>query len=170
MLTGAAAYLAVQLWHTFRDRNTWPFCAYNMFTYDLPERWHQLRVVLYDADGHAHGPADPWCLLPVEFFRVVSMMQRFFLGSEDQALRARFCARTLDLINESGWKGFDEVRAAPVSPTGAPFRALDVYLVEVDDACDAVDRASVRSAELLHRHDPQGIAGGRSVQWSVHEK
>ncbi|MFF1447843.1 hypothetical protein ACFVYF_06770 [Streptomyces sp. NPDC058274] len=170
VISGAAGYLAVQFWHTFRNRNTWPFCAYNMFNYDLPDRWHQFRVVLHDADGNAMGPTDPWCLLPVEFFRVVSILNKMFFGSADETLRSTFCERTLHLINESPWEDFDEVRASPVSPSAAPFVALDVYLVEVDNTCDAFDRSSVFSAELLHRHDPQGITAGKQIQWLIQEK
>ncbi|MFF4704390.1 hypothetical protein ACWC4D_09980 [Streptomyces sp. NPDC001288] len=170
VLTAAAGYLAVQFWHTFRNRNTWPFCAYNMFNYDLPDRWHQMRVVLHDADGGAVGPTDPWCLLPVEFFRVISILNKVFFVSQDQELRTRFCERTLELINEAPWDDFDEVRASPQSPTASPFRAVDFYLVEVDDTCDAFDRASVRSVRLLHRHDPRRIVTTDTIQWLIQDR
>ncbi|MEV5882444.1 hypothetical protein AB0L74_06935 [Streptomyces sp. NPDC052020] len=170
VVTVAAGYLAVQFWHTFRDRNTWPFCAYNMFNYDLPERRHQMRIVLHDADGGVVGPTDPWCLLPVEFFRVISILNKLFFVTEDRELRTRFCERTLALINETPWDDFDEVRAAPRSPTAAPFQALDFYLVEVDDTCDAFDRTSVCSVRLLHRHDPRGIAADKDIRWHLQER
>ncbi|MER7916499.1 MULTISPECIES: hypothetical protein [unclassified Streptomyces] len=169
VLTAAAGYLAVQFWHTFRNRNTWPFCAYNMFDYDLPDRWHQLRIVFHDAHGGCVGPTDPWCLLPVEFFRVISILNKVLFVSEDEELRTRFCERTLHLINETPWDDFDEVRASPVSASAAPFQALDFYLVEVDDTCDAFDRTSVCSAKLLHRHDPHGIAENRHIQWLIQD-
>ncbi|MFI9157782.1 hypothetical protein ACIGXI_37720 [Kitasatospora aureofaciens] len=165
VLLGAAAYLGVQFWHTFRNRNSWPFCAYNMFTYELPDRWQQFRVVLHDSAGGVTGPVDPWPLLPVEFFRVVAIMNRMFFVNEDAELRTRFCARTLDLLNRTSWADFDEVRASFRAPAGAEFTALDVYLVEVDRDCDAVDRSSVRSAQLIHRHDPTGAAAGTTVHW-----
>ncbi|MFI6764189.1 hypothetical protein [Streptomyces sp. NPDC050355] len=170
VLTGAAGYLAVQFWHTFRNRNSWPFCAYNMFNYDLPEKWQQFRIVLHDADGHTTGPTDPWCLLPVEFFRVVSIMNKMFFGPAGEDLRRTFCTRTLDLVNKTSWGDFDEIRASPVSPASAPFVALDVYVVEVDNECDAFDRSSVRTTELIHRHDPQGVAAGKETGWRIREK
>ncbi|MFJ9762448.1 hypothetical protein ACIRUY_01410 [Streptomyces erythrochromogenes] len=167
ILTGAALYLGVQFWHTMKNRNTWPFCAYNMFNYTLPERWVQMRVVLYAQDGTAVGPTDPWCLLPVEFFRVVSLMDQVFFSGGDHELREEFCRKTLRRINNSPWEDFDEVRAAPKSPTGRPFVALEVYVVEVDRArCDVFDRASVHDPKLLHRHDPEGVTHGTGPVWN----
>ncbi|EMD21776.1 hypothetical protein [Amycolatopsis azurea] len=59
-LAAAASYFCVQLAHTLRDRNRWPFCAYNMFNYHVPDRCEQLRVVFYDSGGRTAGPTDPW--------------------------------------------------------------------------------------------------------------
>ncbi len=159
VLALAGAALGGNFWHTFRNRNTWPWCSYNMFSYHSRPRRPQLRVAVHDAQGTMHGPVDPWGLLPVEFFRVVSALDKVLITNQDEQVRADFCARTVALLNDVRWRDFDEVRASLEMPSGAPIAALDLYLVEVDDrACDPRDRAAVLSASLLHRHDPDGVA------------
>ncbi|MEU1308346.1 hypothetical protein ABZ419_05530 [Streptomyces cinnamoneus] len=166
ILGTATAYLGAQLWHTVRDRNRWPFCAYNMFNYRVPETWEQLRIVLYDDRGRTTGPQDPWGLLPVEFFRVVSILESVLIGNQDEKLKEEFCERTLHRLNTARWPDFDEVRASAALPDGRPFAALEVYLVEVDAVrCDPRDRASVLSAGLLHRHDPGRVTGPDGPRW-----
>ncbi|MEW2577311.1 hypothetical protein [Streptomyces syringium] len=166
ILGTATAYLGAQLWHTVRDRNRWPFCAYNMFNYRVPEAWEQLRIVLHDDRGRTTGPLDPWGLLPVEFFRVVSILESVLITNQDEPLKEEFCVRTLNRLNTAPWPDFDEVRASVALPDGRPFVALEVYLVEVDAVrCDPRDRASVLSARLLHRHDPGRVTGPDGPHW-----
>lgn len=167
---GATAVLAaVQMWQTIRNRNDWPFCAYNMFNYRVPARWEQLRVALYDDAGNRTGPIDPWGLLPLEFFRVVSLLDVVFLRGRDAALQTEFCERTLHRLNTTRWRDFDEVRGSVRSPSGRPFAALELYLVDVDQKqCDPTDRASVLAARLVHRHDPRGVVRD-PVRWAVAE-
>ncbi|ONI91303.1 hypothetical protein ALI22I_09595 [Saccharothrix sp. ALI-22-I] len=137
-----------------------------MFSYSLPERWEQARVALYDETGRSTGPLDPWSLLPVEFFRVVSIIDLVFLSNADERLRDEFCDRALRFLNTRPWRDFDEVRAAMRPTDGLRFAALDVYLVEVDlDTCDPTDRSSVLSAALVHRHDPHEVVGQSEPRW-----
>ncbi|TDV48695.1 hypothetical protein [Actinophytocola oryzae] len=168
LLAAGIAHLGAQLWHTVRNRNRWPFCAYNMFSYSLPDRWEQLRVVLYDTRGVSTGPMDPFGLLPVEFFRIVSIVEQVFITSSDTALRTEFCESTVRLLNNGGWRDFDEVRTNARSASGLPVAAFDLYLVEVDAVrCDPFDRASVCGATLLHRHDPREVVRDQEPGWRL---
>ncbi|MFD0563923.1 hypothetical protein ACFQ2M_19345 [Kitasatospora saccharophila] len=130
-----------------------------MFAYRKRARAWQLRVRLITGDGQQVGPADPWGLLPMEFFRVVSTLERIFFTEQDHAAREEFCREVLARLNDRPWRGWDEVKAALAPPAGQRFAAMELYLVEVDfDQCDPSDRTYVVSAELLHRHDPSAVA------------
>lgn len=168
VLWGTSTYLAVQMWHTLRKKNAWPFCAYDMFNYYVLERRYQLRIALYDARGRVTGPLDPWGVLPLEFFRVVSILEMVYFSNQKDEVKKDFSERTLRRANRTSWEDFDEVRAVVRSASGAPFVAFDLYLVEVDsERCDPVDRASVLSTELVYRHDPDGVVSDSALRWAL---
>ncbi|MFI6761058.1 hypothetical protein ACIBF5_18170 [Micromonospora sp. NPDC050417] len=157
---GATALtLGLQMRHTVKNTNRWPWCSYNMFSYRKSHRAMQLRTRLVTASGVCVGPTDPWGLLPLEFFRVISLLERIFFTQQDMAVREEFCRGVLARLNRAPWKGWDEVKPALLAPPGQRFAALELYLVAVDfDRCDPVDRLHVESVELVHRHDPDGVA------------
>jgi hypothetical protein len=158
LIAGAVALISAQFWHTLRDRNRWPLCSYNLFNYYIPDRYPQVRVRLVTDRGSVVGPTDPWGVLPLEFFRVVSVIERVFLVCEDREVKDRFCRRVLRRLDASPWSGWDEIKGSYRPPPGERFVAMDLYLVEVDfDRCDPRDRQHVVSAVLLHRHDPQRV-------------
>lgn len=153
----SAAYLGVQIRQTFKDRNAWPFCAYNMFNYYLTDCFQQARVVLITDRGHLVGPADPWALLPLEFFRVISVIERVFITCEDPHVRDDFCRKALHRLNTRPWRDWDEIRGSFRPPAGQRFVGVELHLVEVDfTRCDPTDRSQVTSVELMHRYDPEG--------------
>jgi hypothetical protein len=171
LLGGTAVVLGVQLHHTLRNTNRWPWCSYNMFSYRKRATAQQLRTRLITERGSIVGPADPWGLLPLEFFRVVALLERLFFTEDDQAARERFCRQTLDRLNRRPWGGWDEVKAALVVPAGERFVALELYLVDIDfDRCEPADRTHVVAVELVHRHDPLGVAATvPPVRWRLLE-
>lgn len=141
------------------DKNRWPLCTYSLFNYRLPEKMPQFRVRLLTAEGSAEGPVDPWGLLPLDFFRVISILERIFLVNDDVAIRDQWCGIVMHQLNTAPWRGRDEVRAAIRPPVTEHFTALELYLVEVHyTLCDPHDRSSVLSAELVHRYDPQDLS------------
>lgn len=162
MVTGATLVtLGTQAWHVVRDRNRWPLCTFNLFNYHLSDEYPQARVRLVTVEGSVVGPADPWGLLPLDFFRVVSIIERVFFTNEDVSVRERWCAAVLRGLNDAPWPSWDEVRGSLRPPAGERFAALELYLVQVDFVrCDPGDRSAVLRAELLHRHDPAGVAAG----------
>jgi hypothetical protein len=163
VVAASIAYLGIQVRQTVKDRNAWPFCAYNMFNYYLPDRFQQARVVLATDRGELVGPADPWPLLPLEFFRVISIIERVFITCEDRDVRDDFCRRVLHRLNTRPWRDWDEIRGSFRPPAGQRFAGLELYLVDVDfTRCDPVDRTHVLSADLVHRHDPEGVFAGRA--------
>ncbi|TDD20285.1 hypothetical protein [Nonomuraea diastatica] len=131
-----------------------------MFNYYIPDRATQLRVVLMTDKGRVIGPADPWPLLPLEFFRVISFIIRVFISSPDKVVRDRFCEAAIKGLNERPWRDWDEVRASFTAPPGERFAGMELYMVEVDfRMCDPGDRAHVLKADLIHRYDPGGWFG-----------
>lgn len=153
----AVVGFTAQGWHTVLGRNRWPLCTYDLFAYHLPEQMPQARVRLTTAAGSVVGPADPWGLLPLEFFRVVSILERVFFTNDDSAVRDDWCCAVLNGLNAAPWKAHDEVRAALAPPLSERFVALEVFLVHVDFAlCESDDRLHVLSAELVHAYDPCG--------------
>lgn len=132
LLAGVTGYLAAQMVCTWRDRNRWPLCSYNMFNRRLPARLAQPRVVLYDGSGA--GPAQPvYGMMPLEFFRVVQIFGEVFLANDDDALKDRFAARVIGRLNTSPWRGFDEVRAS-YRPRSGRFTGFDLLEVWIDTA------------------------------------
>jgi hypothetical protein len=154
MLLGAAGLFARQLACTWTDRNSWPFCSYNMFNRVLPERIAQPRVVLVD-DAGPTGPMPVYGLLPLEFFRVMSVSSAVYLGGTDAATRDRFTERMLDRLNDHPWRAFDEVRAS-VRPRSGRFTGLDLYEVWIDlsDYDPEADRP-VHDQRLLYSYRRQ---------------
>lgn len=158
VLAGTALFLTGQVWHTVTNTNRWPFCSFNMFAYHKRDQALQMRVRLFTDDGTVVGPADPWALLPLEFFRVVSVLERVFHAQEDLGVRDAFCRQVLDRLNRRGWSSWDEVKAAFRPGRGRSFVAMELYFVQVDfRTCAPGDRAHVLSAELVHRFDPGGV-------------
>ncbi|MEU8971259.1 hypothetical protein AB0D11_18640 [Streptomyces monashensis] len=165
IVAGTSLYLAGQVWHTVTNTNRWPFCTFNMFAYHKRDRALQMRVRLFTDDGRVIGPADPWSLLPLEFFRVVSVLERVFHSQDDIAARDRFCRHTLDRLNRRRWPAWDEVKASFSPGAGRRFVAMELYFVEVDfRTCSPFDRSHVLSAELVHRYDPEGAVREKSPE------
>ncbi|MFE2647429.1 hypothetical protein ACFXDO_33460 [Streptomyces nigra] len=130
-----------------------------MFSYHSRDRAYQARVRLLTDRGTEIGPTDPWGLLPLEFFRVVSLVDDVFIEHPENNRQESFCRSALDLLNSSSWTHFDERRASFVPPAGERFVALEIYLVVVDFRhCDPQDRTQVVSVELAYRHDPLAVA------------
>lgn len=112
IVAGGLLYLGAQVAHTLRNTNNWPWCAYNMFSYHSGDRAYQARVRLLTDCGTAIGPTDPWGLLPLEFFRVVSLIDDIFIEHPEDNRQESFCRSALDLLNSSSWRNFDERRAS----------------------------------------------------------
>src|SRR5262245_20893451 len=85
------AYFSIQMWHTIRDKNRWPFCSYNMFSYFMSDHQTQPRVRLITDNGLTRGPMVPWGLMPVEFFRVEKILRQVLVSNEDVEVRNAFC-------------------------------------------------------------------------------
>lgn len=157
-LLGAAtgAYLLAQFAHTWRRRNRWPLCSYDMFSYPLASRFPQPRVQLCDDEGST--PLMPvYGLLPVEFFRAVAIIDDVFYECRDEALKERFAETMVHRLNTRPWRAFDEVRASirPRSPRGwTGFRLVDV----------TIDLADYRPGEDQPLHEVQPFF---SYRWSA---
>lgn len=169
LFAATAAFLAKQFHQTWRKRSDWPFTSYDMFSYSLPETYQQLRVVPYDRAGASYGPFDPWGLLPLEFFRVVSILQGLFMRPLRWDSRAEFCELVLDWINDRPWADFDETRPSLPNYKGERIVALELFLVEVCRDCDPVHRDDVHSFRRLYRHDPLSVVSGEPPRTRTHQ-
>lgn len=135
LLTAATcAYLLAQIGHTWRRRNRWPLCSYDMFSYPLAARFPQPRVQLCDDEGST-ALMPVYGLLPVEFFRAVAIIDDVFYECQDASLKERFAESIVHRLNTRPWRAFDEVRAS-VRPRTARgwtgFRLVDV-MIDLDD-------------------------------------
>lgn len=146
-----AGLLSVQVWHTVRDRNRWPICSNNMFNRVLPERIPQLRVRLRDGDVWT-DPRSVYGLLPLEFFRVVDILDAVLVDNKDHVVRDRFCARVIDRLNTRPWNSFDEVHASERPTSSRGFTGIEILLVIVDvsDYSSTVD-GPFHGCRVLHR-------------------
>jgi hypothetical protein len=126
-----------------------------MFSYRLGGTSTQLRVLLATDHGYLHGPDDPWGLLPVEAFRIDSILHLVFSGGVPAEIKDGFCEQVLGRLNASKWRKWDEIKDSYHLPDGHQFVALAVYLVEVDFVvADPDDRSDVVRAQCLHCFDP----------------
>lgn len=148
LLAGALVYFGAQLAHTWRDRNRWPLCSYNMFNRCLPARLAQPRVALHDGSGT--GPLQPvYGMMPLEFFRVVRIFAEMFLGNDDEAVQQRFAARVVDRLNREPWEAFDEVRRS-YRPRSGQITGFDLYEVWIDMAdFDPAEGGPLHDTKLL---------------------
>ena len=131
LVAATAAYLANQVRHTWRRRNAWPFCSYDMFSYPLGARFPQPRVQLADMLGTT-DPLPVYGLLPVEFFRAVAIVDDVFYEPSDTELQDRFAARMLRRLNQRPWHGFDERRASIRPRTSQGWTGLRLLDVTID--------------------------------------
>lgn len=158
LVSSIAAALGTQARYMIKNKNRWPACTFNLFNYHLPDQMPQFRVRLITAEGSVVGPTDPWGLLPLDFFRVVSIVEQIFYANSDPDVMDRWSAAVLRQLNTSPWRRRDEVRASLRPPGTEQFAALEVYLAQVHyTRCDPGDRCAVLSVELMHRHDPRGV-------------
>jgi hypothetical protein len=154
MLTaGCGIFLGMQLGCTLHNRNRWPFCSYNMFAYDPEETYEALRVQLIDDSGEKTLVLDPWGLLPLDFFRVISALIEIYVVGEDEERKHAFGEATLAGLNGRPWSAFDEVRPQLRPPPGRRFVGFDLLYVHVDaSSCDPVDRSSCVKQSVIYTH------------------
>lgn len=171
LVAGLLGHLVIQMWHTLADRNRWPFCSYNMFSFRAKDLQTHRRVRLVTDRGAVLGPMSVWGLLPLEFFRVDTLVKKVFLQNTDPQLMDAFCADVIGRLNGRGWPAWDEVKKSPSPPPGHRVVALELYAVEtdlmVDDPHDALQ---VRKATLVHSYDPDRVLGHHeSPAWRLPE-
>lgn len=155
---GLTGHLCLQMAHTLADRNTWPYCSYNMFSFQAKDVQGQRRVRLVTDRGAALGPAAVWGLLPLEFFRVDRIVKKLFVEEDDHGRRDEFCAAVLERLNNRPWRRWDEVKPSLSPPPGHRIVAMELYHVEVlVGGPDPRNPRRVRNARLLHTYDPHDM-------------
>jgi hypothetical protein len=128
-----AAFFAVQLAHTVADRNTWPFCSYNVFSFLPPLRLPVPRAVLHQDDG-AEQVVPLGRVVPLEFFRARQVLLNVLMRGDDPLQGERVAAALLRRLNEAPWPAFDETLASARPAPGRRFVGLDLVLYTVDTA------------------------------------
>lgn len=126
---GFGLLVAVQVVHTLRNTNRWPFVAQNMFSHAAPAVTPRLMVVLHDSLGGSRG-VFPYSVLPVEFFRAQRLLFQVFVEGDDAERQERFAVTMLDRLNEAPWSAFDEVEASVRPPPGARFVGFELVSYE----------------------------------------
>jgi hypothetical protein len=102
--------LGVQLGHTLLDRNTFPFCSYNVFAFQAPAR----------------------LVAPLEFFRARQVVMRAVVGNDDPVRGESVATQLLRRLNEAPWPAFDETLASARPAPGTRFVGLEVVLFVLD--------------------------------------
>jgi hypothetical protein len=169
---GFGLFAAVQLAHTLRNTNRWPFAAQNMFSHDAPVMT-RLMVVLYDSLG-GERVVFPYSVLPVEFFRAQRVLSQVYLESGDFERQERFACALLDRLNDAPWSAFDEVDASARPPAGARFEGFELVLYEytLDAYVPGAELTSIRRPlELVCscRNEPSAPEPAREVSTAASE-
>jgi hypothetical protein len=125
------AFFAAQLLHTILDRSSWPLCSYNMFSRVRPLTSSIPKVLLYEDRG-AVRVADVWEVLPLEFFRAISLTQNVFYTGGDEATRERLAAFILEGLNRRPWGAFDQTYASARPSPGARFVGISFARWRID--------------------------------------
>jgi hypothetical protein len=126
-----ATFFAAQLLLTILDRSYWPLCSYNMFSRVRPLTSSVPKVLLYEDSG-AVRTADVWEVLPLEFFRAISLTQRAFYAGDDEARKERLAAFILESLNRRPWGAFDQTYQAARPSPGARFVGISFARWRID--------------------------------------
>jgi hypothetical protein len=124
-----ALFFSVQLGHTFFDQNNWPFCSYNMFSRIRPKQSQTYKIRLYEEAGESRL-VDVWEVLPLEFFRAISVIREVFVNSNDAEKQRALAAYIIDTLNNSPWDAFDQTYASVRPQTR--FVGLELLQIELD--------------------------------------
>jgi hypothetical protein len=151
-LTAIGALFSVQLLSTFMNKNYWPFCSYNLFHYQSPQRVQEIRVRLFDDRGNSTPILDTWGLLPLEYFRVISILRQIYISNKDENIKQNFSIKMLKRLNKRPWKPFDEIKSPIRSFSGRPFIGFELLLVDIDlNTYNPFDRSSYTRQQVLYR-------------------
>jgi hypothetical protein len=125
----ALLFFSVQLGHTLLDQNNWPFCSYNMFSQVRPTQSQTFKIRLYEATG-ASRLVDVWEILPLEFFRAISVVREVYLNNNDTQTQKALASYILRALNEAPWGNFDQTY--PSARPQTHFLGFDLLRVELD--------------------------------------
>lgn len=125
----ALLFLLVQLGHTLFDQNNWPFCSYNVFSRVRPLQSQTLKARLYEEDGSLRL-VNVWELLPLEFFRAISVIQKVYIEGNNQEAQTQLAQYILHTLNTSPWNNFDQTY--PSARPTSRFVGMEILRVEVD--------------------------------------
>ncbi|KFE68870.1 hypothetical protein [Hyalangium minutum] len=142
---GFGLLVAVQLVHTLRNTNRWPFVAQNMFSHAVPAVTPRLMVVLHDSLGGSRV-VFPYSVLPVEFFRAQRLLFQVFVEGDDAERQERFAVTMLDRLNEAPWAALDEVESSIRPPPGARFVGFELvsYEYAIEEYVAGAELASIQ--------------------------
>ncbi|MGL5829101.1 MAG: hypothetical protein ACRC0L_05975 [Angustibacter sp.] len=121
---------------TIFNRNIGPFCSYNMFYGSVPSEYPQLRVRVRYVDGTESAVLDVRGLMPFEFFRTVSMLERVFLHAAGEPYRTSCAQAILDGLNSHPWGPRDEVNPSLRSPDDPLITGFDLLLMRTRSDSD----------------------------------
>jgi hypothetical protein len=125
----ALLFFMVQLGHTLSDQNNWPFCSYNMFSQLRKTQSQTFKVRLYESTGEPRL-VDVWEVLPLEFFRAISVIRQVYLEAKDEQAKTALSSYILGALNDSPWGNFDQTY--PSARPATRFIGLDLLRVELD--------------------------------------
>ncbi|MBW8687199.1 hypothetical protein [Chitinophaga rhizophila] len=130
LFTGMVAFFVIQVSHTIRNTNSWPFCSYNMFNRMMQPKIDEFMIWLYDSKGNKQLVL-PGNAIPIEYYRTPVLMSDVFDGNNESS-KVQLCRILLDHLNTAPWGKFDEILPSARPTPGSHFTGMEVFIYNYD--------------------------------------
>tara|TARA_Y100001968_G_C19422580_1_gene752594 strand:+ start:224 stop:670 length:447 start_codon:yes stop_codon:yes gene_type:complete len=115
----------------YRNKNSWPFVAQNMFAHRYKGPIQRIFIVLLDNYGH-ETTILPSRVIPVAFFRAQRMVLEVFTNQFGAYDRNEYANEILQNLNNKPWSRFDEIDPSIQPKKGRRFIGLQVQVCTLE--------------------------------------
>jgi hypothetical protein len=143
------AVLIAQLVCSILNVSPWPLMAYNFFANEPVGSTSHYRFVLIQTDG-SEREVEPGKLVPIEFFKAASFVNRALLKYDGEAERAELLRNLMRQAQRRPWHSFDEVWASAPAELLRDTRRIQWVLdrTPAPNADTQLERAIIVNAEM----------------------
>lgn len=141
--------MAAQLVCSALNISPWPLMAYNFFANEPVGSTSHYRFVLTQSDG-SENEVEPGHLVPIEFFKAASFVNRALLLRDSEAERTELLRKLVRQAERRPWHSFDEVWASAPTEQLRNVRRIQWVLdrTPAPNADTQLERAIIFSAEV----------------------